>query len=432
MARWQRERRQQAVVVTVFTAVLLFALGLVAWAASERYYSANLAPAVTVDGKIVPMREWQRQYDFELIRFYEEYGVPAGFENDPNLLQQKSQYENVALERIIEQKILDAEARAAGFAPSADELDIQYGVQFGEFKVRHILFGFDEAAEDKALDELNTAAAARAVLNELRAAPMDQDLWNRLAEQHSDDPGSQFSGGELGFASSGAYVTEFEDAIRTLRVGDVSELVRTQYGFHIIQVQERREPRDNELVKRYLSSGFTETDLREQARYAALRREFERRVKAASTASPTEQVHIAGILVNIPRPTATSFDAFTQALQKQTDVRTALEEGKDFAEVAKQYSDDAATKEKGGDLGWIARGMFVDPASEERVFSTEVGKVAEPVTVGTQWSVYKILEKEASRELTDEQKRRIANDAYQYWLERQKIAHGVDKHILEI
>jgi parvulin-like peptidyl-prolyl isomerase len=432
MSRWQRERRQQAVIVTVFTAVLLSAVGLVAWAASERYYDENLAPAVTVDGRIVPMREFQRRLDFELVKFYHDFGVPPGFENDPELLQQKAQYETLALERIIEQRILDAEAKEAGYQPPADELETQYAVEFGEYRVRHILIEVPADAEDKELAELNAAAKARFVLNELRVAPMDQDLWNKLAAEHSNDPGSQFSGGELGFAPSGQYVTEFADALRTLEIGQVSDLVKTQFGYHIIQVQEKREPSENELVQRYLSSGFTETDLREQARYDALRREFERRAKAASVTSPTEQVHLAAILVHIPLPTAQSFDAFSAALQKQTDVRNAIDAGTDFAEIAKQYSDDAESKEKGGDIGWVARGMIVEPAAEERAFGTEPGKVAAPITLSTtQWIVYKVLEKEASRDLDEDQTKRISENAYQYWLERQKLEHGVDKHILE-
>jgi hypothetical protein len=59
MARWQRDRRQQTVVITVFGAVLFFVLGLVAWAATDRYYTANLKPAATYDGRVFPMRDYK-------------------------------------------------------------------------------------------------------------------------------------------------------------------------------------------------------------------------------------------------------------------------------------------------------------------------------------------------------------------------------------
>jgi len=416
--------------VTVFTAVLVFALGLVAWAASERYYEENLAPAASIEGRVIPKRDFLEQRDYELVRFYQDFGVPPGFENDPQLLSQKAAYDDVALDVLIEQRILELEARAAGYQPSAADVERQYEVQFGQFNVRHILIQVPTDEADQELADLNGAARARAVLNELKAAPQDQALWNDLAAQYSDDPGSKFSGGDLGFASSGQYVAEFEDAIRTLEVGQLSDLVKTQFGYHIIQLRERKPPAENELVKRYLTSGFTEADLRAQARYTAMGREFERRARSESVTSPTEQVHVAKIVVNVPLPTVEGFEQFTEALQKQTDVRTGLEQGKDFAELAKQYSEDSATKEAGGDAGWVARGMTVDPASEEAIFSTAVGSNTTGVTTGSQWTVYRVLEKEASRELDAEQKKTISDSAYGYWLERTKRERGVTKHIL--
>ncbi|OGN86184.1 MAG: hypothetical protein A2082_00795 [Chloroflexi bacterium GWC2_70_10] len=416
--------------MTVFTAVLVFALGLVAWAASERYYEENLAPAASIEGRVIPKRDFLEQRDYELVRFYQDFGVPPGFENDPQLLSQKAAYDDVALDVLIEQRILELEARAAGYQPSAADVERQYEVQFGQFNVRHILIQVPTDEADQELADLNGAARARAVLNELKAAPQDQALWNDLAAQYSDDPGSKFSGGDLGFASSGQYVAEFEDAIRTLEVGQLSDLVKTQFGYHIIQLRERKPPAESELVKRYLTSGFTEADLRAQARYSAMRREFERRARSESVTSPTEQVHVAKIVVNVPLPTVEGFEQFTEALQKQTDVRTGLEQGKDFAELAKQYSEDSATKEAGGDAGWVARGMTVDPASEEAIFSTAVGSNTTGVTTGSQWTVYRVLEKEASRELDAEQKKTISDSAYGYWLERTKRERGVTKHIL--
>ena len=416
--------------MTVFTAVLVFALGLVAWAASERYYEENLAPAASIEGRVIPKRDFLEQRDYELVRFYQDFGVPPGFENDPQLLSQKAAYDDVALDVLIEQRILELEARAAGYQPSAADVERQYEVQFGQFNVRHILIQVPTDEADQELADLNGAARARAVLNELKAAPQDQALWNDLAAQYSDDPGSKFSGGDLGFASSGQYVAEFEDAIRTLEVGQLSDLVKTQFGYHIIQLRERKPPAENELVKRYLTSGFTEADLRAQARYSAMRREFERRARSESVTSPTEQVHVAKIVVNVPLPTVEGFEQFTEALQKQTDVRTGLEQGKDFAELAKQYSEDSATKEAGGDAGWVARGMTVDPASEEAIFSTAVGSNTTGVTTGSQWTVYRVLEKEASRELDAKQKKTISDSAYGYWLERTKRERGVTKHIL--
>src|SRR5437660_1073415 len=50
-ARWQRERRQQAIIVIAFSAILFFVLGLMAWGATDRYYRDNLKAAVKIDGR---------------------------------------------------------------------------------------------------------------------------------------------------------------------------------------------------------------------------------------------------------------------------------------------------------------------------------------------------------------------------------------------
>lgn len=429
MSRSQRERRQQAITVSIFTAILVFVLGLAAWAASDRYYQANLTPVAEVSGLQIPRREYQQQLSYEYVRLYVDYGVPPGFENDPQLERVKNSYQELALERVVEQQVLDRAAREAGIAVSAAQIDQQYEIEFGEFKVRHVLVKLPEGMkeEERETAEATARAKARSIASQLREAPMDQQLWNRVAAERSDDPGSKDSGGELGFAGRGSYVAEFENAIRTLAIGDVSDPVRTQFGFHVIQVTEKRAPADTEVVKRYKSYGFTEGELRRQARYEFLRKEFERRQVDALATGKVEQVRLAHVLVLVPSLTGGDFQGFSDAIKKQSSIRDELDKGKDFAEVVKTYSDDGESRETGGELGWFTRGMLVNVEAEKAVFGTEAGKLTEPIASAKDWTIYKILEKDAGREVTEDQKTKMKANAYQYWLARQKKTYEVRK-----
>src|SRR2546427_9707457 len=145
-ARWQRERRQQAIIVTVFSAVLFFVLGLVSWAASDRYFQDNLKPAMRLDGRVIPMREWRTERTYQLTRFYVEFGVPPGYENDPQIAEQKASDDRSALDTLEEYAILDETARADGGTVSPDATEARYEDEVGQFRSRHILITFDTAA----------------------------------------------------------------------------------------------------------------------------------------------------------------------------------------------------------------------------------------------------------------------------------------------
>ena len=424
-ARWQRERRQQAVIVTVFSAVLFFVLGLVSWAASNTYYTNNLKPALTFDGNVVPMRDWTNERKYQLERFYVEFGVPAGYENDPQIAQQKASYDRSALDTLEEYAILEAQANADGVTVTPDAIEARYQDDYGQFRSRHILITFDTAATDKALDESNALAKAIAIRDQLRQDPSNQDLWNQLAKDNSQDPGSASSGGELGWVGKGQFVKPFEDAAKALAIGQISDPVKSDFGYHVIQVEERRGPEGNDVVKRWFAAGFTVADVKRHVQHDILRDEFTKRQQDRGVTSPTAQVHVAQIQAATPRPVGGDFQAFTDQLKKVSDISKALEAGTDFAEVAKQYSEDSATKDNGGDIGWIARGMLTDISAENELFNIPAGQRSQVHNGLTTTTWYKVIEKSDSRDLEDAQKKTISDNAYTYWLNGQKKAHNV-------
>lgn len=77
-------------------------------------------------------------------------------------------------------------------------------------------------------------------LNKLRERILKGDRFTTLATLYSEDPGSSSKGGELGFFTRGDMVGEFEAAAFALKPGEVSPVIETQFGFHIIQLIERR------------------------------------------------------------------------------------------------------------------------------------------------------------------------------------------------
>ena len=80
----------------------------------------------------------------------------------------------------------------------------------------------------------------RAELAELRERVIKGESFSMLAALYSQDPGSARKGGELGFFPRGRMVAEFESAAFALKPGEVSPIIETQFGFHIIQLIERR------------------------------------------------------------------------------------------------------------------------------------------------------------------------------------------------
>ena len=104
-----------------------------------------------------------------------------------------------------------------------------------EVHARHILFRLDAGADEEAEKE----ARARAELALVRLAAGEE--FAELAAELTDDEGSRESGGDVGSFGRGRMVKPFEDAAFALAAGETSELVRSDFGFHIIRVEDRKE-----------------------------------------------------------------------------------------------------------------------------------------------------------------------------------------------
>ena len=109
----------------------------------------------------------------------------------------------------------------------------QYQVK-EQVRVRHILIAVPAGADAKA----DSAAKAKAddLLKQVNAG----GNFAELAGKNSDDPGSKVQGGELGWLTRGQTVPEFDKASFTLQPGQTSDVIKTQFGYHILQVEEKK------------------------------------------------------------------------------------------------------------------------------------------------------------------------------------------------
>lgn len=108
-------------------------------------------------------------------------------------------------------------------------------------KVRHILVKPSTILSDE---------EARQELVELREQIIGGEDFGEMAREHSEDVGSMLSGGDLGWSLPGKFVPAFEAAMDSTDVGDISEPFRSQFGWHILQVEERRQQDMSDTVKR--------------------------------------------------------------------------------------------------------------------------------------------------------------------------------------
>lgn len=124
---------------------------------------------------------------------------------------------------------------------SEDDAKLYYEKHRDEFKtpemvrVRHILVRADKKASEEA--KKKAREKAEDLLRKVRAG----EDFAKLASESSEDAGTKSRGGDLGFLRRGRMGPDFEKAAFSLKPGEVSDLVETQYGFHIIKSEEKKE-----------------------------------------------------------------------------------------------------------------------------------------------------------------------------------------------
>ena len=203
---------------------------------------------LVTDGVSIGPNELQEQFRYQNEKVKLDYALikPEDLESKITLddatikafyEKNKSRY-TVPEKRVVEYGLLDQEKIRQGIQVSDDELKVKYQQNIQDYQVpnrvhaEHILF-MTVGKPDAEVDEIKKKADD--VLKQVKKAAK----FDELAKKYSEDPGSKDKGGDLGWLVQGQTVPEFEKAAFSLQPGAVSDLVKTQYGFHIIKVLEK-------------------------------------------------------------------------------------------------------------------------------------------------------------------------------------------------
>jgi len=106
-----------------------------------------------------------------------------------------------------------------------------------------------------------------------------------------------------------------------------------------------------------------------------------------------------------------------------------LQGGANFEETAKQQSNDTATAENGGDLGWFTRGQMVKPF-EDVAFSLQPGQISQPFQTQYGWHIIKVYEVDQNRAMTDQQLQQYRDSIVARWLEERKAAMDISSKVV--
>ena len=153
----------------------------------------------------------------------------------------KSRYQ-VPEKRVVRYGLLDTTQMRRNIQVSDDQLKVQYQNNIQQYQVpnrvhvEHILF-MTVGKTDAEVDEIKKTAED--VLKQAKKAAK----FEELAKKYSEDPGTKEKGGDLGWITQGQTVKEFEATAFGLDKGQISDLVKTQYGFHIIKVLDKETAR---------------------------------------------------------------------------------------------------------------------------------------------------------------------------------------------
>jgi len=240
-----------------------------------------------------------------------------------------------------------------------------------EFEIAHILI---RTPEEGATEDVQKA---KAKMDEAVKVLQAGTSFSKVSASFSDAPNA-IEGGNLGWKSSTQMPALFLDALKSMQVGGVSEILRSPNGFHILKLINKR---------------------------------------GGSSPLVIEQTHARHILIKLSEVTSEK-----EGKVKIDGIKERLDNGEKFEVLARQFSEDGSAS-NGGDLGWVNPGDTL-PLFEKAMNELKDGQISSAVRTPFGWHIIQVIErrkqdmsKEAARlKARQEIRIRKSDEAYQDWI----------------
>ena len=285
-------------------------------------------------------------------------------------------------EREVDSKILITDAEIDNYLKNQQS----QGGKDDEYSLSHILVLVPEQASPEQIQ-------AKRVIAEKALDQIKDGADFRQVSAGVSDAQNALDGGPLGWRPAARLPQIFVDSVKTMKVGDVSTVLRSANGFHIIKLLDKRGNESPVIIP---------------------------------------QTHARHILIRLNEVVSE-----TEAKQRLINLKERIENGANFTELARLQSEDASAS-RGGDLGWLSPGDTV-PEFERAMNGLEPGQVSDPVQSPFGWHLIQVVERR-SEDMSKERQRvlarqsirtRKADEAYQEWVRQQRDRAYVELRLEE-
>jgi len=280
-----------------------------------------------LDSVEVSDEEVNQRIDYQIKYFEQQYGSKEKVEQLYGMSIEKIKRtledpvrKQLLVQKMEEKKFGDVSATRREVEDFFNTYKDSIGVIPEKVQVAHI-FMVPKVTEDM---KEKYRAKAEAILDSIKHGAD----FAAMAKKYSEDPGSAAEGGDLGWVGKGVFYPEFEAAAFALKPGEISGVIESPVGFHIIQMIERR----------------------------------------------GDKIHVRHILIKIQK----GDQADLSTIEKLSSIRDSIVNGKGtFSHYAEKYSEDKESSAYGGDLGTFYMNQL-DPAMKDIVSKLTVGEISFP------------------------------------------------------